>query len=218
MAIVPERLWALMTPEERENIQSAVEGFLGPTFRCPSCQAEIRARVKLAFGATSLVTEEKTPPTASAPDELSPEERSIIHSAKASGMFDAYERALKEEKQELGPKGLDKIERLFLKFFNLAVPLDGCQNSKAVYRETYPGRLEFVQSNGVVGVSRDRVLVEFTPLKFFKVPKGSTAIKAPHLKAEQWIKTKFGYIPKGASAFAEAMRPKSLGAFGRLVQ
>lgn len=215
MAIVPERLWALMTEEERVELKAFTDGVLGPTFRCPSCQSEVRVRVKLTFGAMSMVAAEKTPKL---PTDRSDQEIALLVEAKSSGMFDAYEKALRAEKSEQMPKSLDAIESLFLKFFTLGVPLGACSGAKTAYRERYQGNLEFVQSNGVVGVVEDRVLVEFAPLTCFRVAKGAVALRATRVKAEEWIKTRYGYIPKGNHVFAGAMRSKSLGGFGRLVQ
>ena len=217
MAVVPDRLWALMTDEEQAELRSFVAGMLRPTFQCPNCKSEVGVRVKLSFGVIALDTGYKTPPQ-SMRVERPKSDLQLLAQAKDNGMFGAYEKALREEKQDQVPRALDAIEDLFLKFFQLGVPLKACNGAKDAYRARYTGHLDFVQSNGVVGVTEDRALIEFAPLRYFRIPKGSVALASPREKAEEWIKTRFGYVPKTSTLFASAMRNKSVGGFGRLVQ
>lgn len=211
-----------MTDDERAILRDLVDGFHIPTFTCPHCQKEARVKTLVQFKAISVESREKTPPQVKTRSENAQDSKThrILADAKASGMFDAFVRTVKEEKAGMVPGDLDKF---FMDFLRTGRPCMVPARTLKLYKALYDGRIHFFQSMGVVVVSADGVVKEFCPYSYARDDKQKVGMMAATFtpseeKMEIWVRGRFGYVPQSSKLFEEAMRQPSIGEFGRMVQ
>lgn len=235
MPMVPERLLALMTPDERDQYDALMEGWkYQPMVVCPECQTPLAIRMKLNIGQVVRAHPEPgskivggAPPISkpvSVPTNASggnPREVRLLADAKSLGMFAAFEKAIREEKAGQVP---DDMERAFLLFFRIAAVVRIPYATLELFKLEYPQKqIAFFQANGVVAVLADGVIVEFVPYRYCRQPKmpfGALpqTFRRSEDQLDQWVRGKFGYVPRGSKVFGEMLRQPSVGAFGRVVQ
>lgn len=210
MSAIPERVQALLTPEEREHLEELIGGVLRPTFRCPSCSAEVSVRLSVSFRGTSLVHDEKTPPQyiLSRP----PLEARALEAARAAGLMEAFAHATTTEKEHAGVP--DDLDEFFLQFWKHAGPISVARHVLGEWIREFGGRIVALQYQGVIAVLSDDQLVAFVPKRLtitVRVPGGPAV--ATDGAREQWRKGRFGYVPASARVFGEALRQRNIGAF-----
>ena len=63
MSLIPDRVWAQMTPDEQEKVQAAVYGWRHePRVTCPSCGTHLAVRAQVKLGSVRLETEPDAKP------------------------------------------------------------------------------------------------------------------------------------------------------------
>jgi len=226
MALIPERLWQMMTDEEKTLVQDVVDGFKqAPRIVCPNCQHEVAVRLKVTLGA--LEPGRLTPSKPADPEPVQPEDaaqKEILAHAIETGMLGAFQRAFeKATKTKLSSD--HAIQRAFLTFVDQAhsrtVPMFVLDRYKSIYK----GYVEFLQFNGVVVVVSEHIWREFIPVPLLvgaalKNQSGHTKgrLAVDETKFHEWIKGKYGYVPNASGAFKDLLTRKSFGAFDELTQ
>lgn len=234
MALLPDRVYALLTDEERERISTIADGWRHePRVDCPSCGASLGVRLKVTAGAVivdpdgrSVKAETKPadpPPPSVADDGFNPQELRIIQDAEESGMFDAFCNAVREEKIGQTPANLRRFLFTFLQ--TARVTSDVPNYMLRQMKETHGGFVSFYSGNGVIAVVSDGVVREFIPVRYVKrgarakMPGGLAATLAdPEAQFTEWVRGRFGYVPRDSKVFADALRQPTVGSFGRMVQ
>lgn len=219
MSTIPDRVWPLLTPEEKENLEAVLDGWrYSPTVKCVKCGCEMAIRLRVTAGAVIADDREKTPPTTRS--LLSAADQKFLEAAKTSGLFDAFASATKAEKEFSGVPS--DIENFFLMFWKTAQPIRVGTVVLAAWIEEFGGRIDVLQANGVIAVLSDGQLVAFVPNRL-TLPASASG-KGPQVRVstagafELWRKNKYGYVPVNARSFGEALRQHSIGDFGKLVQ
>lgn len=222
MGFIPDRLLAQMTEEELQVYRDAQAGWpFQPTFTCPHCCAEVRVKLKVSFGGVAADRREKPPPAVAVAQPGNAKEFKLLREAKETGMYDAFVKATQEEKAGEVPGDLDKF---FLDFFRLAAVIKVPIATLDRYRAEYPDQqIAFFQAQGVIAVTADGLIKEFTPYRYARSQKTRLGtlphgFRPPEEQLDIWVRGKFGYVPRDAGAFADALRQPSVGAFGRVVQ
>lgn len=221
MAMIPKRVWEILTAEEREELQAVVDGWrFSPTFRCPKCDTEVQIRLRAQ--ATAIIHPDSEEPK-TAPkyiEQRTAVDRRVIEAARTSGLMDAFISAVRAEKEHGGiPSDMDEF---FLLFWNTAKPSPVSAIVLATWRAEFGGWIDVWQSQGVIAVMSAGELVAFFPNRLTQPV--AIAGKGPRPKVsntasfEMWTKNKWGYVPMSARAFGEALRQRNIGAFGSSVQ
>jgi hypothetical protein len=217
MSLIPDRVWDLLTDEERVRLREIVDGWRHePRIVCPQCHAPIGVRLKITAGAVALDLEPVPPvvPLVGAKDA------ELLDAAKSTGMFDAFAHAVQEERQYAGAPA--DMPAFFLRFWSLLAPVTVPRLALAAWIDEFGGRIQVFGAEGILLVTSDGVAKLFIPNRFVRASLSSSkddpqiVPRAAHF--ERWVKGKFGYVPAGASRFTEALRQRNVGAFGRLVQ
>lgn len=227
MSFISERVWALMTDEERVHVRAIVDGWkFDPITNCPACGARIGMKVRLTTSAVHLDAPDVAPPTT---DDAPPwlgrlplAEQRVLAEAQATGLLAAFEAAVQEEKGAMSPKNVPKFLLEFLATARVdMVPrfiLDE-------YGDQFEGRLEFYSAQGIFAVVVDGVTRAFFPKSRMEgqrlkrsVPGQMAARFQSNDRMVEWIRGKFGYVPRDAKLFGAAMRQPNKGKFGTLVQ
>lgn len=220
MALIPERVWEMLSEEERDALQAAVDGFRHqPTFCCPSCQAEVAVKLKVSFGKVALeAAREKTP--AAYVFARSHVDLRVLEAAKTSGLMNAFVSTVKAEKEFAGvPSDMDEF---FLEFFKKAATVDVPCITLTAWADEFGGRIEVWGHQGILAILSDGTLRAFFPKRLTEPVAVSGKGPRPKVSNEAsfalWTKGRFGYVPAGAGAFGQALRQKNIGKFGALVQ
>ncbi len=223
MPLIPERLWAQMSDEEKTLVEDVALGFRQePRITCPNCQHEIGVRVKVELGKTKDNGHVAT--SSPAPVEDEPLDPVLTH-AMETGMLGAFQRAFEASTKTKFASDA-KLHKAFRIFVDLAhpraVPTFVLDRYKSIYTSGY---IEFRQANGVIAVIVEHVWREFVPTAFLIGPalknlsgnvKGRLAVDEHQVT--DWVKGRFGYVPRASKDFKELLQKKSFGAFDGLVQ
>lgn len=217
MSLVPDRLWELMTEEERSVHRAFLDGAahaVGVT--CPACEHEFEVRLKLTAKIYGLAT--ATPKEALTPRRR-PEDH-LLDAAEQSGVFDVFRVAC--ERLKVGNRPSD-IRRYFVMWAEKKDLVQAPASSLAILREEVgeEGYIELWQWGGVVGVVVDRNLLMFVPYDYLKGLSGGDLLqmRLPALQPlTTWVRGRFGYVPIDAQGFQNALRERSIGGFARLNQ
>lgn len=235
MAAIPERVWELLTDDERENLRQIAEGWrYDPRVECPSCGCQIAVRLRVTAGAVrisedgSVVKPEPQPvePVGSSFDAKAAREASedvaFLLEAERSGVLAAFIEALRESNN--AQDKANDLSAVFLHWFKLAKPTIVPQFALTAAKERFGGYIEFFASNGVVVIVADGALKQFMPQRLITGTRVRTLGGSGHRRivaeeqAVEWVRGRFGYVPADAPLFNAAMRQKSPGNFGRIVQ
>ncbi len=220
--LVPDRVWALLTEDEQRLIRETINGERksGLEIACPHCQGMIKVSAKIHVRAKDEHDTDKpaiATVQASAPNTTSAKDATLLQTAKASGLFDAFARALIAEKEHTGVPS--DIEEFFTTFMRNMEPVIVPKMSLAAWMDEFGGRIEVYGTNGVLAVVSDGEIKEFMPNRFVR---RSTTMRGPQLPTaalfENWTKGRYGYVPSGSGVFAQAMRQRNIGTFGAIVQ
>jgi hypothetical protein len=151
-------------------------------------------------------------------NRLTDSEKAMLDSAKTVGILNPMIAALEKAN---GPKPSNP-EKYFLNFMRLAAPINIPKDSLALLTETFPGQIQVLQYQNLVGIVADQQLVMFAPLAYVGPSKNGIKCMVPTLPyrtlATDWIKTRMGYVPMGARVFGKEIRGKRFGDFGKIVQ
>lgn len=228
MAAIPERVWELLTEEEREQLRRIADGWrYEPRAQCPNCGCHFAMRLKITAGAVRLDEEGEpikvTQPTASEAraNKTASEDVALLLEAERSGVLAAFIEALRESGN--AQDKANDLAAVFLHWFKLAKPKPMPRFAVQAAKERWGGRVSFFASNAVVAVVSDGVLKQFAPQRLLlgtKVPVlggGSTRL-VPESDGVLWLRGKHGYVPVDTPLFNAEMQKRSAGEFGRMVQ
>lgn len=234
MAAIPERVWALLTPDEQTRLREICDGWRHePRIVCPCCGSQLGVRLRISAGAISLDATGDGIPDDVAPkpfvqdvntQQLAEAERALIESAERSGLMKAFVRAVHEAKNGSGIPA--DMNRYFLQFFRSAVVKKVPRFVIDRFNREFSGNFTFWSSQGVLAVSVDGVIRMFVPLSFVVGPpvtsittkKMGGRLQSDGNDLEIWIKGRFGYVPLHSENYMDAMKQKNIGKFGALVQ
>jgi hypothetical protein len=217
MSLIPERLWAQLTDEEKAVHRAVLDGAAhSVAVACPSCQHAFEVRLKLTAKVHSQAA--IRPPEAVTPP-VTPEDR-VLDAAERSGVFDAFRAACERLRASNRPTD---FRRYFVMWVAKRDTVQVPAASLAVLREDIGDRgyIELWQWGGIAGVVVDRHLRMFVPYDYLKGLSGGEALPM-RLPATQplttWVRGRFGYVPVEARGFQEALQERSIGGFARLTQ
>lgn len=208
-----------MTEAEQQLVRETVAGLRvrGKEVTCPHCSKQIHLGVQLfvkPFPEDDHVQQDVAPPH---PPAYSAKEAELLDTAKRCGLFDAFSHAAREERAFAGVPG--DMDGFFLLFWRTIGRVEVPRIALAAWIAEFDGRIEVFGSNGVLAIVSDGDIKAFIPNRYVR---RSLTDKGPQIPAtvqfEQWVKSKFGYVPVGAGHFASALRQSNIGGFGRLVQ
>lgn len=227
--LIPDRVWELMTTDEQEAVRLIVDGWkFQPTTECPSCGVRLGFKVRITTAAVLLDEQPVTPPTAldvrlgSWEGTLSEAERRVLQEAKEVGLLAAFKQAVEEEKGAQAPQNIGKFLFEFLMNARLDVVPRFVMDE---YKDAFDGRVDFYSSQGIFAVTADGAMRAFFP-KSRLVGRGVKRNVAGSLGAAfrsddrmvEWIRGRFGYVPRECHAFSAALRQRNVGKFGAIVQ
>jgi len=230
VSLIPERLMALMTDEEKQAVAAIVDGWrFQPCAECPACGTRLGFKVRITTSAVALdtqtVTESQSPINRGEKwmEALNESERRIITEAEHAGLLNAFKQAVIDEKGSLAPGNMRKFLMEFLRSARSAiVPRFVLEEYLDVFG---PARLDFYSSQGIFAVTADGVTRAFFPKSRFagRGKKPSVAGAMPmqfrtEARMTEWIRGRFGYVPVDVKVFSQALGQPSVGAFGKLVQ
>lgn len=232
MPAIPDRVWELLTDDEREHLTSIVNGWRHePRIVCPNCQAQLGVKLKISAGAINIEATSESPvvatPASAGPtndQRIAAAELAMIDSAERSGLMKAFVRAVHEAKGTSGvPTDMNKF---FLEFFRAAVVKRVPSFVVERFNREFSGNFTFWGVQGVLALSVDGVIRMFMPLSFIVGPpitsiatrKMGGRLQVDGNELEIWIKGRFGYVPLHSENYMNAMKQQNIGKFGTLVQ
>ncbi len=217
MAVIPARVWELLTEDERVRLQEVLDGWrYQPNIVCPCCQTALGVRLKITAGAIVLETE---PPPPVKP-QLGAKDKELLDAAKSTGIFEVFSHAVREAMQYMGVPS--DMEAHFLRFWARLIEVSVPRAAMATWITEFGGYIRVYSSDDILLVTSDGIAKQFVPNRFVRASH-STKNDDPQIVPrsahfERWVKGKFGYVPAGANRFTDALRQRNIGAFGRVVQ
>lgn len=235
MSAIPDRVWELLTDEERAKLKDIVNGWRHePHIFCPSCGASLGVKLKISAGVVRMMDEEAQTVTdvkqaiAKLPNDVASVqalrlEQDFINDAERSGLLKAFEQAVVEDKPTNIPSDMRKH---FLAFFRTAAAKQVPSFALDYFKDQYDGRLQFWSSQGVMAVTADGIVRHFVPLRFISgasitsigTNKMRGRLMADDRDLDVWVKGRFGYVPLSSQNYMDAIRQKNVGKFGAIVQ
>ena len=193
------------------------------TFQCPHCDAKLQFKVQVGvYGVFEISDDDELlskPKPAVVKDRFTPDERALLESLRAAGLYAAFETAARAS---LYTNAKD-MERYFLTFLQSAVPVKTPQFAirQCLPEEDANGNLELWQLNTVVAVIADGEIRAFFPVDLIKgrplrdslKSNGKTITTAKeYVTIGDWVKTRNGYVVGRGLLFRE-LRGKAAGHF-----
>lgn len=214
MSLIPERVWALLTDEEKAAHRAFLDGAgHAVAVACPACQHAFEVRLKLSAKVHSRAA---LAPRAALTRPETPQDR-LLAAAEQSGVLDAFRQACEKLKATNRPTD---IRAYFVQWAEKkALVAPGPAALAALRTEVPTGYLELWQWGGVVGVAADQQLWLFVPYDYVKGLSGGAVLqmRLPAVSQLQvWVRGRFGYVPAEARGFQEALQERSFGGFARL--
>lgn len=154
---------------------------------------------------------------------LTVEQREVVTAAQRSGLLAAFSDAVNNRaNNSQNHVPADRMGRFLVTFLKTAGAKRVPSFVLAHYTKAFPNEvISFWGSQGVLVVVAGAKISAFLPIHL-AVGNRITRANGGYLKArvdadqgdfEQWVKTKHGYVPRGAPMFLDALRKKSIGAF-----
>lgn len=219
MALIPDRLWEQMTPDEQGLVRETIKGnrLRSKRISCPHCHNEMNVCLAVEITATDI-------PTPVAPATLPPlgtgrlpkQYAEMLDAAKASGLLTHFLEALREQNPTSKPS---EVDILFCKYWTQLVPLHLTSRQRDLLWNIYGQDAEVWSAHGVLTVVVGDLVTAFVPQRFLKSSVGHHRFQiavAPQFEA--WVKGPYGYVPMEARGFAAELRRQNIGKFGVLVQ
>jgi len=190
------------------------------TITCPHCDKEVLVSV---FNRVEIQEEGFGQPSeARWVNTLSASQKSLLEAAEKTGTMAAFSFVVDRLPAESRPKNRQKF---FLGF------MARCRQRRVpptiidVFNRAW-GRvpLEFWASNGVIAVVAAGVIRQFllsddavgTSVRSLTTGAIKARLKnSDDGKVEQWVKSRWGYVPDGANNYLEALKKRSIGEFDR---
>jgi len=216
--LIPDRRWTSLTAEEQAAHRAAVQDLRTRRrlITCPHCHAPVRLDVELVACApleAAPVVEKLPPAVGSASD------RAFLAEAQATGLLEAFGRAVEVEKAHSGVP--EDLGAHLLTFWRTATTQKVPAILLADWIQEFGGFIEVIGSEGVWAVLSDGRLQTFVPVRLTRPASPSGGRRSVGISTaetyQSWRKGRFGYVPAGARVFGEALRQRNLGAFGALV-
>lgn len=229
MSLFPQRVMDLLTPEERDRVNEIVDGWkFNPTCACPACGVRIGMVVSITTKAVCLDLQPREAPMSPAirandwRGRLPLVEQRLLDEAEATGLLAAFRQAVEEEKAGTMPGNVEKFLLEFLYNARMDVVPRFVLDE---YRDQFQGRVDFYSSQGIFAVTCDGVTRAFFPKSRLvgrgmkrSVPGQMAAQFRSDERMTDWIRGKFGYVPRESTLFREALNQPNRGKFGVLVQ
>lgn len=216
--LIPERLLAQMTTEERDALDAYIDGARNNVaVACPACahEFEVRLRVKVAVHSRTERARSDGPPRPETENDR------LLYAAEHSGLLAAFHATVDRLKPSCRPTDVRAYFLLWTQKKGEVPPIG--PRAIAALREALgnDGYLELWQWGGIVGVVLDRHLRMFVPYDYLKGFTGGDRLKM-RLPAQDalvaWVRGRFGYVPIDTPLFQESMQERSVGGFARLTQ
>lgn len=233
MPAIPDRVWELLSEDERDKLRLIVDGWRHePRVECPSCGARLGIKLRITAGAVTIdesgnveriVVEPQSSDHQPVPLGLTANEKKLLDDAAHSGLLKAFGNAVREDKPTNIPKD---IGAHFLTFLRTAAAKTVPAFAIEYFNDQYAGRLMFWSAQGIIAVTVDGILCEFVPLRFIcgatvssiGTGKMKGRLMASERELDIWVKGRFGYVPLGSGHYLDAMRQKNIGKFGAIIQ
>lgn len=218
MGLIPERLLEQMTPDEQETARRFIQGIKtrSSQLQCPHCLGIMQVEIGVDLRAVDVPTPKAKyvpPPDL---DRVPRHYRQMIEASKASGLFDQFAGALKEEKLAQVPRDIDVF---FCRFWDLSAPVHLTARQRDLVQTHYGQGAVAWGANGVLMILRQGLVVAFVPQRFLRAAVGHGKFQMSVVpQFEQWVKGPFGYVPADARGFAAELSRQNIGKFGVLVQ
>lgn len=185
---------------------------------CPHCGGSVVVQTNIAL-AVELQTPDDAFASAPATDDLAPSQVQELVEAKRTGRYMAFANTL--NRGTTATANPAKLDRAYLRFWTRADRRELDPAVIACLRSEYdvPGSDVYaLVDNTVTAAMVDGRLIAFFPSQTVIGSGKNAKVKTgPVLDAvRHWIRTRFGYVPAGASAFGSELRQKSVGQFARL--
>lgn len=191
-------------------------------FRCPWCQVKLTVMSMVILA--KATTQDSEPMFG----------KSRITKANSLGdraielALNAFGEAVREQARLIllrGTKGMPGIPNDMLKsfgrFLRQATPKDIRHNILTQMREEYPGAIFQVwRAEGMVLITQNDELFRFLPAILLEPepappPQQYEVVSLP---AQDWVRSRYGYIPAGNHLFMGELRRKNKGAFSKPTQ
>jgi hypothetical protein len=214
-----------VTKELTEFDLIAIEDPRAKTFQCPHCDAKLQFKVQVNVHGVYEINDDNEllpkPPPKPAPvkDRFTPEERALLESLRAAGLYAAFEAAARASMYT----NVKDMERYLLTFLQSAVPVKSPQFAirQCLPEDEASGDLELWQLNTVVAVIADGEIRAFFPVDLVKGRPLRTKLQSDgktitagkeNVTVTDWVKTRNGYVAGRGLLFKE-LRGKAAGAF-----
>ena len=193
------------------------------TFTCPSCGKRLKFTVTVQVNGVRKEDEweagaqmQGNAPTPPRRGVYTDEENAIIEKCRASGVFDAFWKAV-----ELSPGPNPSFpERAFLQLPNIMVQSTKVPQMALKFclpEDDRSGRLELWKCGYVEAIVRNNEILTFLPVGAVLKGKSPDKLtlsdgKEEGVSLDYWVRTRFGYVAGKGLLFSE-LRQKSIGAF-----
>lgn len=185
--------------------------------RCPHCDGLITVTVRTDVLATQAGVEEVTDWTRG----LTASQVQIVERAHQNGVLKVFAETVKIAKADHVPHCM---ERFFLTFLRTTIAKTVPKFALTQFMSEYPGaRITVLVSQGIAAVLADGFIRHFVPSALMSGqsvrPIGGGGAKA-RLAAEptelnNWVRTKYGYVPADSAEFMDVLRKTAIGDFAR---